>query len=97
VKRNFYVLLSLVVLASIMLAAYGGGAATEAPAIATEAPVAFVGEKLEATDCNYGGNFKSIEAVDQYTVKFTYCAPDPAFLTKIASVEAFDIYDADNL
>jgi ABC-type transport system substrate-binding protein len=27
---------------------------------------------------------KSIEAVDQYTVKFTLCFPDPAFLAKVA-------------
>ena len=33
-KRNLSVLLSLVVLASMMLAACGGGAATEAPAVA---------------------------------------------------------------
>lgn len=106
-KRTIYVLLSVFVLASIMLAACGTPAteapaappaATEAPAAppaATEAPAApaFVGEKLAAPDCNYGGNFKSIEAVDEFTVKFTFCSPDPAFLPKIASVEAFDIYD----
>ena len=43
-----------------------------------------------APDCKYGGEFKSIEAVDQYTVKFTLCAPDPAFLSKVAFV-AFSI------
>jgi peptide/nickel transport system substrate-binding protein len=43
VKRNLSVLFSLVVLASLMLAACGGGAATEAPAVeapAVEAPAA---------------------------------------------------------
>src|SRR5258708_18419091 len=35
-------------------------------------------------DCSYGGEFKAIEAVDQMTVKFTLCAPDAAFLSKIA-------------
>ncbi len=107
-KRNLYVLLTLVVLASVVLTACGGTAteapATEAPAApptqapaseppATEPPAPFVGESLVAPDCNYGGNVKSIEAVDQYTVKFTFCAPEPAFIAKIASVEAFDIYD----
>ena len=43
-----------------------------------------------APDCKYGGEFKSIEAVDQYTVKFTLCTPDPAFLSKVAFV-AFSI------
>lgn len=107
-KRSVTVLLSVMVLASMLLAACGAPAtqappaATEAPAAtkapeATKAPAAtaapaFVGEKLAVPDCNYGGNFKSIEAVDALTVKFTFCAPEPAFLAKIASVDAFDIY-----
>jgi len=73
--------------------------ATEAPATempATEAPSDFTGEKVEATDCSYGGEFKSIEAVDQYTVKFSLCYPDPGFLSKVAFA-AFQIQDADYL
>jgi peptide/nickel transport system substrate-binding protein len=108
VKRNLSVLLSLVVLASIMLAACGGGAATQAPAVATEAPavateapavateapaateVPFVDQAVvtdtsySSVDCEYGGEFKSIEAVDDLTVKVTLCVPDPAFPSKIA-------------
>ncbi len=85
-KRTLSVLLSLFVLASVLLAACGP-AATEAPAeAATEAPAApaFVGDKLEAPNCDYGGIIKSIEAVDEFTVKFTLCSPDPAFPSKIA-------------
>jgi peptide/nickel transport system substrate-binding protein len=37
-----------------------------------------------AASCDYGGLMKSIEAVDDVTVKFTMCAPDPAFPSKIA-------------
>src|SRR4029079_3607326 len=37
-----------------------------------------------ATDCKYGGLMKSIQAVDDTTVKFTLCSPDPAFPSKIA-------------
>lgn len=37
-----------------------------------------------AVDCSYGGLMKSIEAVNDTTVKFTLCAPDPAFPSKIA-------------
>src|SRR5215203_2427876 len=37
-----------------------------------------------AVDCSYGGLMKSIEAVDDTTVKFTLCSPDPAFPSKIA-------------
>jgi len=98
VKRNLSVLLSLVVLASMMLAACGAPA-TEAPAVeaaeaavaATEAPVAteapaaaYEGMMVEAPNCEYGGEFKSIEAVDEFTVKITLCVPDPAFPSKIA-------------
>jgi peptide/nickel transport system substrate-binding protein len=44
---------------------------------------------VTAPDCNYGtadapAKLKSIEAVDQFTVKFTLCAPDPAFASKVA-------------
>jgi ABC-type transport system substrate-binding protein len=112
-KRSLYVLLSLFVLASMVLAACGTPATeappavepaqpTEAPA-PTEAPVEpaapFVGEKLEAPggNCDYGGTVKSVEALDQFTVAFTFCAPEPAFVAKVASVEAFDIYDQDYL
>jgi ABC-type transport system substrate-binding protein len=90
VKRNLSVLLSLVVLASLMLAACGTPA-TEAPATAapatvapaTEAP-AYDGLTVESPDCDYGGEFKSIQAVDALTVKITLCVPDPAFPSKIA-------------
>lgn len=98
-KRNLFTLLSLLVLASMVLVACGGGAteapATEAPApppteapvateAPTEAPVAYEGMMVESPDCDYGGEFKSVEAVDEFTVKITLCVPDPAFPSKIA-------------
>jgi ABC-type transport system substrate-binding protein len=49
-----------------------------------------------APDCEYGGEFKSIEAVDQYTVKFSLCYPDPAFASKVA-FSVFAIQDSDYL
>ena len=99
-KRNLFVLLSLLVVASVVLAACGGGPATEAP-VATEAPATeppateaptevpteaptYDGLMVESPDCDYGGEFKSIEAVDEFTVKITLCVPDPAFPSKIA-------------
>ncbi len=51
---------------------------------------------VEAPDCEYGGEFKSIEAVDEFTVKFSLCYPDPAFLSKVA-FGVFAIQDADYL
>jgi peptide/nickel transport system substrate-binding protein len=114
VKRNLFALLSLLVLASMVLAACGGATATQAPvteepapppteapatAAPTEAPTeapAYEGMKVEAPNCDYGGELKSIEAVDEHTVKFTLCTPDPAFLAKVAFA-AFAIQDKDYL
>ncbi len=106
-KRNLSVLLSLVVLASLMLAACGTPATeapvmTEAPVVATEAPtateapVAYEGMMVESPNCDYGGEFKSIEAVDELTVKITLCVPDPAFPSKIAFT-SFGIQPAEYL
>ncbi len=61
-----------------------------------EAPAAYEGMKTEAPNCDYGGEFKSIEAVDQFTVKMTLCNPDPAYLSKVAFA-AFQIQDSDYL
>lgn len=112
-KRNLYVLLSLLVLASVVLSACGGTPATEEPApteapateapteapateAPTEAPAAYEGMMVEAPDCEYGGEIKSIEAVDEFTVKFSLCVPDPAFPSKIAFT-SFAIQPAEHL
>jgi ABC-type transport system substrate-binding protein len=96
VKRNLSVLLSLIVLVSLLLASCAAPtteapvateppAATEPPTeMPTEAPAAYEGLMVESPDCDYGGEVKSIQAVDQFTVKFTLCVPDPAFPSKIA-------------
>ncbi len=68
-------------------------APTEAP---TVAPAAFVPMKLTAPNCDYKGEFKSIEAVDQYTVKFTLCYPDAAFIPKITQA-SFTFIKKDDL
>lgn len=103
--------LSIVVTSAMVLAACGPAATTAAPTSApptaaptavppTAAPTAvpFEGLKVEAPDCNYGegAEFKSIEAVDRYTVKMTLCVPDPAFPSKVA-FSAFAIQDKDVL
>jgi ABC-type transport system substrate-binding protein len=92
-KRSLYLLLSVLVLASMILAACGGTQKTEVPGAAQDTGP-FVPEKLVAPDCNYGGTIKSIEAVDELTVKFTFCGPEPAFIAKVGSVEAMNIYDS---
>lgn len=55
--------------------------ATEIPA---EELAPFEPLVIAAPDCDYGGAFRMIEAVDRYTVRFELCEPDTAFLTKIA-------------
>jgi peptide/nickel transport system substrate-binding protein len=59
-------------------------AAAEPTATTAAADSNFKPMSKAASDCSYGGEFKSIESVDQYTVKFTLCFPDPAFPSKVA-------------
>ncbi|MBE7530230.1 MAG: peptide ABC transporter substrate-binding protein [Chloroflexi bacterium] len=53
----------------------------EAPA---EETMAFEPMSVAAEDCDYGGKIASIEAVDEFTVVFNLCKPDPAFTAKVA-------------
>ncbi len=39
---------------------------------------------VTAENCDYGGKVLSVEALDDYTVQFDLCKPDPAFLAKMA-------------
>jgi len=39
---------------------------------------------VAAPSCDYGGKIKEITALDRYTVQFSLCKPDPAFLAKAA-------------
>ena len=92
-SSKLFIVLSLVVMASMLLSACAQptAAPTEAPVVpeepvATEEPAGppFEGMSLAAPDCEYGGLIKEIAAVDEFTVKFSLCAPDPAFLSKAA-------------
>jgi len=49
---------------------------------------------LVSPDCEYGGELKSIEAVDAKTVKFSLCYADPALPSKVA-FSVFNIQDKD--
>jgi ABC-type transport system substrate-binding protein len=106
-SRKLSLFLSAVLLISLIAgcaapAADTGAGAAEEPA-ATEEAVAeaapagpFEPMSFAAENCDYGGEFKSIEAVDEQTVKFTLCYPDPAFPSK-AAFSSFAINDADYL
>ncbi len=52
--------------------------------------------KIAVIDCSYGGEIKSVESLDRYTVKFTLCQPDAAFLAKMTS-PIFAVQDKDYL
>ena len=109
-SRKLALLLSVVMLVGLIAgcaapAAPAGAPAAEqatATAEATEAAAEaapagpFEPMSLAADSCDYGGEFKSIEAVDATTAKFTLCYPDPAFPAKVA-FSAFSINDADYL
>ena len=97
--KKQYIMLSLFLLISMLLAACQPAAPTATPeptAAPTEEMVAFEPMKVEAPDCEYGGLFKSMESVDEHTVVFTMCVSDPAFPSKIA-FSAFAINSSDYL
>ena len=56
----------------------------------TDTSMEFTPMSQAAPDCNYGGLFKEIAALDTNTVQFTMCVPDPAFASK-AAFSAFSI------
>ena len=99
-KSFLHALMSLLVLTSLILSACGTPKPTTVPATekptepeptATTAPAAADESKFEpksvaAPDCSYGGKIKEIAAIDELTVKFSLCKPDPAFMAKIAFI-----------
>lgn len=93
-KRLLFSVLSVLVLASMVLAACAKP--TAAPTAEPVVTGGFVPMKVEAPNCDYGGEFKSIETVDELTVKFSLCYPDPAFASKVA-FSVFSISDKDYL
>ncbi len=93
-RKPIFVFVVLAVLFSMVLGACQPQAAPTPEA--TVEVMAFEPMKAEAPNCDYGGLFKSMEAMDEFTVKFTMCAPDPAFLSKIA-FSSFAIQSAEYL
>ncbi len=90
-KSLFYVVMSLFTLLTLSLSA------CKATPTAAPTPVAqptattppkppFEPMKISVPDCSYGGKMKEIAAVDELTVKFSLCKPDPAFMAKVAFI-----------
>lgn len=88
-SKKFFALIAILVVFSMVLAACKPAADTGGTT-GTDANAKFEPMSLAAPDCEYGGLFKEIAAVDQNTVKFTMCVPDPAFPSK-AAFSAFSI------
>ncbi len=65
--------------------------ATPTPAATPTTPPDYKPLSIQAASCDYGGAFQAIEALDAYTVRFSLCAPDVAFQSKLA-FPAFAIY-----
>jgi ABC-type transport system substrate-binding protein len=95
-RKLLFILVVMLALSAFVVSACQP-AATEAPADTGETAddhddgddhddeaMAFEPMVLSAPDCDYGGKVKEIAAVDELTVRFTMCKPDPAFLAKIA-------------
>ncbi len=72
-----------------------GAAAAEAPA-ETGNQAVVTDTSYAAVSCDYGGLFKSIEALDDLTVKFTLCSSEVAFPSKVA-FSAFQIHPSEYL
>lgn len=101
--RKWYLLLTALLILGLALVACGGAAEepvieeeTAAEEEAMEEETAFEPMVLEAGGCDYGGKFNRIEAVDEHTVTFEMCSPDPAFAAKVA-FEGFGIYPSEYL
>jgi peptide/nickel transport system substrate-binding protein len=105
--RPFTLVLALAVLLSMLLGACATPTQAPAPPAPAQpepqqpapqqpAPAAFEPLSFSAPDCEYGGLFQTIEAIDEFTVRFTMCVPDPAFPSKIAFT-AFAIQPAEYL
>jgi peptide/nickel transport system substrate-binding protein len=106
-KWRFMALLGV---AALLFAACGGGGGAESTTTAasstsagpttsggsTTTAAAFEPLSYSAPDCDYGGEFQTIEAIDALTVRFTLCYPDVAFRSKIA-FSAFGINSSDYL
>ncbi|MDM8529056.1 ABC transporter substrate-binding protein [Anaerolineales bacterium HSG24] len=63
---------------------------------AADEPAAASDAGGDDASCEYGGLIKSIEAVDDLTVKFNLCSPDVAFPSKMAFT-AFSIHPSEYL
>jgi peptide/nickel transport system substrate-binding protein len=111
--KPFYLVIAMLVMASMLFAACAPAATPAAPAEPeapaepapaepepapaepeepaepaepAEPPMAFEPMSVSAGNCDYGGKILDITALDELTVQFNLCKPDPAFLAKAAFI-----------
>lgn len=90
-KHHLFSLIAVVMMVSIVLSACQASNPGGVQAVGGYIPM-----RVATDNCDYGGEIRSIEALDDLRVKFTLCNPDPAFLAKIAN-PTFSIQDANVL
>jgi len=90
--------LALLAVLALLVAACGDdeGETTTTTGAPTTTAAPFEGLSYSAPDCEYGGEFKTIEAVDALTVRFELCFSDVAFRSRVA-FSAFGIHSAEYL
>lgn len=89
-KTYFGIVVSLLTISSLILASCSIKT-TIVDNVSSYTPL-----RVSAKSCDYGGEIKSVAAIDEYTVKFTLCNPDASFPAKIAA-PIFAIQDQDFL
>ncbi len=72
------------------------GTETTTTTEATDPGTSFEGAVLDSGGCDYGGKLNTLTALDENTVEFVLCKPDPAFLAEIA-FGVFGIQPAEHL
>ena len=101
-RHTLFNVLGVLVIASLALAACGTPTPTEAPAPTEPPPPAPTEEVMAPFEamaplvgtCDNLSTVAQVAALDRYTAEFTMCAPDPAFLSKIA-FSVFGIYPSE--
>ena len=83
-KKIFYILIALLMIGSLVLGACTPKEEPEVEEPEVEEPMAFEPMSFGAENCDYGGKVLKVSALDEYTVEFQLCKPDPAFIAKMA-------------